>query len=110
MEGSSFDFVFKKMMHPDVFKLDCFDETNFTHWKDKLLFLLTELGIAYLLLRNLPLILEPSNNDTENVVATRKKLLEDEIHYRGFIFNSLFGQLYDLFHSIQSPKRNLIST
>ena len=41
------------MFIPNVIKLDHFDSTNFTHWKDKILFLLTELGIAYILSPNL---------------------------------------------------------
>ncbi|KAG6487636.1 hypothetical protein ZIOFF_056226 [Zingiber officinale] len=54
----------------DAFKLDCFDGMNFTRWKDKLFFLLAELGVAYLLLHNLPTIPTPTNKDTDEIKAT----------------------------------------
>ncbi|KAG6529327.1 hypothetical protein ZIOFF_011524 [Zingiber officinale] len=62
----------------DAFKLDRFDGTNFTRWKDKLFFLLTELGVAYLLLHDLPPIPAPTDKDTDEIRATRKKREEDE--------------------------------
>ena len=94
----------KKLFNPDVLKLDRFDGTNFTRWKDKLLFLLTELEIAYILSSNLPEIPLPSENDTEEVVANRKKREEDEVRCRGFILNSFSDRLYDLFRPIKSPQ------
>ena len=51
MEAIYSSFVFK--FNLEVFKLDHFDGTNFTCWKDKLFFLLIELSVAYLLSRNL---------------------------------------------------------
>ncbi|KAG6472185.1 hypothetical protein ZIOFF_069642 [Zingiber officinale] len=62
----------------NAFKLDRFDGTNFTHWKDKLFFLLTELGVAYLLLHDLPPIPAPTDKDTDEIRATRKKREEDK--------------------------------
>ena len=52
------DSVVNKMLNPDVFKLDHFDGTNFTRWKDNLFFLLIDLGVTYLLSPNLPAIPE----------------------------------------------------
>ena len=101
MELTGLNYVFK--FKPEVFKLDCFDGTNFTCWKDKLFFLLTELGVVYLLSRNMSTIPEPSGKDDEETLATRKKRKEDEVHCRGYILNSLFDRLYDLFRTINSP-------
>lgn len=42
------DFSFK-VMNQDFMKLDHFDGTNYTHWKDMMLFLLTALKIWYVL-------------------------------------------------------------
>ena len=67
-------------------------------------FLLTELGVAYLLSGNLPTIPEPSDKDTDEVIAARKKHNEDEVRCRGFILNALSDRLYDLFHTIKSPQ------
>ncbi|KAG6524223.1 hypothetical protein ZIOFF_014116 [Zingiber officinale] len=75
MEATGSKFVF------DAFKLDRFDGTNFTRWKDKLFFLLTELGVAYLLLHDLPPIPAPTDKDTDEIKATRKKREEDENKY-----------------------------
>ena len=102
MEAIGSNSVFK--FNPEVFKLDCFDGTNFTRWKDKLFFLLTELGVAYLLSRNLSTIVEPSDKDDEETIATRKKCKEDKVLYRGYILNSLSDRLYNLFHTINSPQ------
>ena len=101
MEATSSNSVFK--FNLEVFKLDRFDRTNFTRRKDKLFFLLTELGVAYLLSRNLSTIPEPSYKDDEETLATRKKRKEDEVRCRGYILNSLSDQLYDLFRTINSP-------
>ena len=98
------DSVVNKMLNPDVFKLDHFDGTNFTRWKDKLIFLLTELGVAYLLSPNLPAIPEQSEEENEEIKVSRKKRTEDEIRCREYILNSLSDRLYDLFRSIQSPQ------
>ncbi|KAG6525572.1 hypothetical protein ZIOFF_015534 [Zingiber officinale] len=88
----------------DAFKLDHFDGTNFTCWKDKLFFLLIELGVADLLLHDLPTIPAPTDKDTDGIKATRKKQEEDEVRCRGYILNALTDRLYDLFRSIKSPQ------
>ena len=51
MEAIDSSSVFKFSL--EVFKLDHFDGTNSTGWKDKLFFLLSELSVAYLLSRNM---------------------------------------------------------
>ena len=101
MEATGLNSIFK--FNPEVFELDRFDGTNFTCWKDKLFFLLTELGVVYLLSRNMSTILEPSDKDDEETLATCKKRKEDEVHCRGYILNSLSDRLHDLFCTINSP-------
>ncbi|XP_042401175.1 uncharacterized protein LOC121991231 [Zingiber officinale] len=72
--------------------------------KDKLFFLLTELGVTYLLLHDLPTIPAPTDKDTDEIKATRKKWEEDEVQCRGYILNALTDRLYDLFCLIKSPQ------
>ena len=93
------------MINPNIFKLDRFDGTNFTRWKDKLLFLLTELNVVYLLSPNLPPIPELSESDTDEIKTFRQKRQDDEIRCRGFIMNSLSDRLYDLFHPLKTPQK-----
>ena len=72
-----------KMFNPDIFKLDRFDGTNFTRWKDRVLFFLTELGVAYLISSELPTIPAPTDDETEEIKTARKKREEDEVRCRG---------------------------
>ena len=51
-------------LSPNV-QLDCFDGTNFTHWKGKLFFLLTVLKIVYVLNPNLELFPELKEDDSD---------------------------------------------
>lgn len=104
MEGISSDSILNKFFKSDMIKLYRFDGTNFTRWKNKLLFLLMELGVAYLLSDNLPKIPEPSDDESDEVKANRKKREEDEVRCRGFILNALSDRLYDLFRSLKSPQ------
>ena len=55
------------MFNPDVIKLNHFNGTNFTPWKDKFSFLLIELVIAYILSPNLQLVSPTSNEDFEGL-------------------------------------------
>ncbi|XVF71415.1 hypothetical protein PTKIN_Ptkin12aG0035200 [Pterospermum kingtungense] len=64
-----------------------------------LLFLLTEFGVAYLLSSNLPTILEPSDDESEEVKLSRKKREEDEVRCRGYIFNALSNRLEEVLRS-----------
>jgi hypothetical protein len=102
--GSESEMVTFKMMNQDFMKLDRFDGTNFTRWKDKLIFLLTALKIAYVLDPNLSKLPEPTDNDSDQLKAERKKHEEDEVVCRGHILNTLSDRLYDLFTSMKSPK------
>ncbi|XP_019233919.1 PREDICTED: uncharacterized protein LOC109214459 [Nicotiana attenuata] len=88
----------------EVFNLDRFDGSNFTRWKDKLLFFLTELGIAYLPRSDLTAMPEPTAEDSDEIKAARKKCEDDEVRCRGFILNSLSDRLYDLFRPHKSPQ------
>ncbi|XP_019263214.1 PREDICTED: uncharacterized protein LOC109240977 [Nicotiana attenuata] len=102
MEASGSDSGFNKMF--EVFKLDRFDGSNFTRWKDKLLFFLTKLGISYLLSSDLTAMPEPTAQDSDETKAARKKREDDEVRCRGFILNSLSDRLYDLFRPHKSPQ------
>ena len=93
-----------KVMNQDFMKLDRFDGTNYTRWKDKMMFFLTALKVAYVLDPNLPQIPVSSPNETENVKEERTKRQEDELLCRGHILNTLSDRLYDLFTSVQSPR------
>jgi len=102
--GSESDMTILKMMNQDFVKLDRFDETNFTRWKDKLMFLLTTLKISYVLDPNLPKLPEPETDEDAQRKVERKKREEDEVVCRGHILNTLSDRLYDLFTSIKSPR------
>ncbi|KAK4441646.1 hypothetical protein Salat_0499500 [Sesamum alatum] len=82
-----------KMMNQEYVKLNCFDGTNYPWWKDKMMFLLTFLKIAYVLDINQPAA-EPRKGDFDQVRATHVKREEDELLCRG---------LFDLYLSIKSP-------
>ena len=102
--GSESEMVTFKMMNQDFVKLDRFDGTNFTCWKDKLMFLLTALKIAYVLDPNLSKLPKLIDNDSDQLKAERKKRKEDEVVCKGHILNTLYDRLYDLFTSMKSPK------
>ncbi|KAK4423160.1 hypothetical protein Salat_1898800 [Sesamum alatum] len=91
-----------KMMNQEFVKLNCFDGINDQRWKDKMMFLLTFLKIAYVLDINQPAA-EPKEGDFDQVKATHVKREEDELLCRGHILNSLSDRLFDLYSSIKSP-------
>lgn len=93
-----------KVMNQDFMKLDRFDGTNFTRWKDKMLFLLTALKISYVLEPNLSKIPAPTPDESETVKAERNQHEEDELLCRGHILNTLYDRLYNLFTSVKSPR------
>ena len=93
-----------KLMNQDLIKLDRFDGTNFTRWQDKLKFLLTALKIFYVLDPDLQPIPEPTDGDSEELKAERKKRVEDEFICRGHILNALSDRLYDLYTDTASAK------
>ena len=101
--GSESEMATFKMMNQDFVKLDRFDGTNFTHWKDKLMFLLTALKIAYVLDPNLLKLLDLTDSDQLKVEC--KKREEDEVVCREHILNTLSDRMYDLFTSMKSPKK-----
>jgi len=57
MADSTFSTSFK-VLNQEFVKLDRFDGTNFNHWTDKMMFLLTALNVAYVLNPLLEIILE----------------------------------------------------
>nr|CAN63713.1 hypothetical protein VITISV_008235 [Vitis vinifera] len=99
MEGETI-----KIMNQDLVRLDRFNGSNFTRWQDKVRFLLTTLKIFYILDPTLAPLPEPKENDTPQVVATRKKMEEDELICRGHILNALSDRLYDLYTNTYSAR------
>ena len=91
------DFDTIKIMNQDFVRLDRFDGTNFTRWRDKLKFMLTALKIFYVLDSSLTPIPPSEDDDSEELKAQRKKREEDEIMCRGHILNTLSDRLYDLY-------------
>ncbi|XP_073275466.1 uncharacterized protein [Primulina huaijiensis] len=104
MESSKPEPIYNNIINQEVYRLERFDGLNFTRWKDKLIFLLTELGVFYILVSNPPDLPTPKDDDSDAIKAARKKREDDEIRCRGHILNSISDCLYDLFRSIQSPK------
>ena len=87
--GSESVMVTFEMMNQDFVKQDKFDGTNFAHWKDKLMFLLTALKIVYILDLILSKLPEPTDEDTDQVKGEHKKREEDEVVCKGHILNTL---------------------
>lgn len=56
-----------KVMNQVLVELDHFDGTSFTRWQDKMVFPLTALKTHYVLDPNLTLILEPTEDDIDEV-------------------------------------------
>lgn len=92
-----------KLMNQDMIKLDQFDGNNFTRWQDKMTFLLTALGLSYLLDSNLPPLPPPTATDTDNVKKERAKRTEHTLLCRGHILNALSDRLYDFYKEMKTP-------
>ncbi|XP_075074624.1 uncharacterized protein LOC142162200 [Nicotiana tabacum] len=88
----------------EFIKLDRFDRTNFTRWRDKMIFLLSALNIYYVLDYALPLMPEPTAEYSDVVKEERKKREHDELLCRGHILNTLTDRLYDLYCNLKSPR------
>lgn len=70
-------------------KLVHFDGINFTHWKDKMLFMLTALKF-HMCLNRFSKIPAPKPNESDSLKVERKKCEEDELLYRGHILEYTF--------------------
>ncbi|XP_059635342.1 uncharacterized protein LOC132277507 [Cornus florida] len=103
METISDNTTFK-VTNQGFVKLDRFDGSNFTRWKDKLMFLLTILKISYVLDPNLQPFPEPIDKDTKKMIEDRKKREEDELVCRSHILNTLSDRFYDLYTPMKSPR------
>ena len=68
MEGAS-DVSALKMLNHELVKLDHFDGTNFSQWKDKKKFLLIALKLFYVLDPNLKHFPLASDEDTDEIKA-----------------------------------------
>ncbi|KAG6538623.1 hypothetical protein ZIOFF_003747 [Zingiber officinale] len=90
--------------------------TNFNRWKDKLIFFLTTLKVAYVLNLDLLASSPPTNDDSEELRKQRTKWEEDEVLCRGHILNTLSDMLYDLFTAAEcransnAPSANVIES
>ena len=60
------------MLNHELVKLDHFDETNFSQWKDKMKFLLTALKLFYVLDPNLMHFLTTSDENTDEIKAQER--------------------------------------
>ena len=94
MEGTS-DVSALKMLNHELVKLDRFDGTNFSRWKDKMKFLLTALKLFYVLDPNLMPFSLANDEDIDEIKAQRKKWEEDGLICRGQILNTLSDLLYN---------------
>ena len=104
MEGTS-DVSALKMLNHELVKLNHFDGTNFSRWKDKMKFLLTALKLFYVMDPNLMPFPTASDEAIDEIKAQRKRHEEDELICRGHIPNTLSDRLYDLYTSMNSPKK-----
>lgn len=86
-----------KLMNQELVRLDRFDGTNYTRWKDKLKFFLTAPRIFYILDLKLAPLPELTNGEIEAVRNERQKYQEDELICSGHILNALSDRLYDLY-------------
>ncbi|KAK6120564.1 hypothetical protein DH2020_045695 [Rehmannia glutinosa] len=95
-----------KVMNQDFVKLDRLDGTgtSFNRWKDKLMFYLTALKVAYDLNPNLPKIPPPKDGESDEVNKQREKRQEDKVMCMGHILNTFLDTLYDLFTIVKSPR------
>ncbi|XP_075096566.1 uncharacterized protein LOC142174633 [Nicotiana tabacum] len=69
-----------------------------------MLFLLYALNIYYVLDSALPLMPEPTTEDSDVVKEERKKREHDELLCRSHILNTLTDRLYDLYCNLKSPR------
>ncbi|XP_009798691.1 uncharacterized protein [Nicotiana sylvestris] len=88
----------------EFIKLDRFDGSNFTRWKDKMIFLLTAMKIFYVLDPQLPDVPDPTAEDSDEMKATKKKREDDELRCQGHILNTLTDRLYDMYQNLKSPR------
>ncbi|PKI62897.1 hypothetical protein CRG98_016734 [Punica granatum] len=82
-----------KVMNQEFVKLNRFDDKNFNRWKDKMLFLLTVLNVAYVLDPNLQPLEDPAPEATPEEIAKvaelKKKRKKDKFTCREHIINTL---------------------
>ena len=67
------DVIILKMLNHELVKLDHFNGTNFTWWKDKMKFLLTALKNFYVLDSNSMSFPTANDEDSDEIKAQRKK-------------------------------------
>ena len=97
------DATMKILAQQDVGRLNQFDGTNYTRWKDKMKFLLSTVKVFYVLDANLSPLPAATPEDTEEQKAERGTRENDELTCRGLILNSLTDRLYDLYSPLQTP-------
>ena len=72
MESNSSSAI-KLFSHPETNRLNCFDGSNFTRWKDKMTFLLTTLKVFYVLSEDLAVIPSLSSDESEDIKRRGRK-------------------------------------
>ncbi|GAV79210.1 hypothetical protein CFOL_v3_22675, partial [Cephalotus follicularis] len=92
------------VMNQDFIKLDQFDGTNYTRWRDKMVFLLTALKIYYVLDPALAPVSKPKDDDTEEIKAQREKCELNELVCRGHILSIVTDRLYNLHAYMKLPR------
>ena len=92
----------------EVIKLDAVDGTNYTRWVDKMVFLLTNMNIFYVLSPDLQPIPNPKEDETleSKAKSPGEKTRRDanELKCRGYSLNSLTNRLYDVYRNMKSLK------
>lgn len=97
------DNMMNKFFKLEMIELDRFDGANYIRWKNKMLFLLMELGVVYILVENLPKIPEPMENEPDEIKPQQKKREEYEVQCWGASFSMLSQSVYMISFNIKSP-------
>ncbi|XP_021771827.1 uncharacterized protein LOC110735965 [Chenopodium quinoa] len=90
-----------KEMMTNFQKLDKFEGMDFRRWQKKIHFLLTSLGVAYVLTSPKPL---EEGNETLDTTSKRNKWENDDYICRGHILNCMFNELFDVYQFHKSSK------
>lgn len=88
----------------DMIKLNYFDESNFTRWKDMMTFFFTTLRLFNVIGPSLYALSKSSQDDIDEIKVKRKKYEEDELLFHGHNLSTLTGHLYDLYLNVKSPR------
>ncbi|XP_026430138.1 uncharacterized protein LOC113326661 isoform X2 [Papaver somniferum] len=93
-----------QVMNQTLTRLERFDGHNFTRWQETVKFFLITIKLWYILEDGLDEIPAPSDKDTDDLKARRKKRQEDDFMCHGHILNALGTSVYNVHRSISSAK------